>query len=75
MRFLRHLAVVLLVVAAVVLLAVGWNHLAGGTLGVTRDGHAVPVVVPGQHGGAGWGRVTSPVPGCTESPVPGCTEW
>lgn len=65
MRFLRHLAAVLLVVTAVVLLAMGWNRLAGGTLGVTRDWRAVPVLVPGQHGGSHLGRVTSSVPGCT----------
>ena len=29
MRFLRHLAAVLLVVAAIVLLALAWNHAAG----------------------------------------------
>ena len=42
MRFLRHLAAVLLVVAAVVLLAMAWNHLAGGPYG-----HDSPVPVPG----------------------------
>ena len=62
MRFLQHLAAVLLVVTAVVLLAMGWNRLAGGTLGVTRDGRAVPVLVPGQHGGShlGAGHVVRP---------------
>ncbi len=49
-RFLRHLAAVLLVVAAVVLLAVAWNHAAGGTLGMAHPGHDVPALVPGQHG-------------------------
>jgi hypothetical protein len=37
-RFLRHLAAVLAVVAAVVLLALGWNHVAGGTVGAVRQG-------------------------------------
>ena len=46
MRFLRHLAVVLLVVAAVVLLALAWNHVEGGTLatGPHGPGARVPVV-------------------------------
>ncbi len=48
MRFLRQLAAVLLVVAAVVLLAMAWNHLAGGTLGAAR--HYARLMVPGQHG-------------------------
>ena len=32
MRFLRHLAAVLVLVAVVVLLAMAWNHAAGGGL-------------------------------------------
>jgi hypothetical protein len=44
MRFLRHLAAVLLVVAAVVLLALGWNHIAGGTVGAVRLGHDAQIV-------------------------------
>jgi hypothetical protein len=45
-RFLRHLAVVLLVVAAVVLLALAWNHVEGGTgaTGPHGPGARVPVV-------------------------------
>ena len=50
MRLLRHLAAVLLVVAAVVLLAMAWNHFAGGTLGAARTGREVRVLVPGQRG-------------------------
>ncbi|MGO9220760.1 MAG: hypothetical protein ACLP5E_23825 [Streptosporangiaceae bacterium] len=52
MRFLRHLAAVLLVVAAVVLLAMAWNHLAGGTLSAARYGHDSRLPVPGRHGGS-----------------------
>ena len=63
MRFLRHLAAVLLVVTAVVLLAMAWNRLAGGTLGVARDGRAVPVLVPGQHGGRHLGAGHAVRPG------------
>ena len=44
MRFLRHLAAVLLVVAAVVLLALGWNHIAGGTVGAVRLGRGARIV-------------------------------
>jgi hypothetical protein len=46
-RFLRHLGAVLLVVAAVVLLALAWNHLAGGApaAGPHGPGARVPVVV------------------------------
>jgi hypothetical protein len=43
-RFLRHLAVVLVVVAAVVLLALGWNHVAGGTVGAVRQGPGARIV-------------------------------
>jgi hypothetical protein len=43
-RFLRHLAAVLLVVAAVVLLALGWNHIAGGTVGAVRQGRDAQIV-------------------------------
>ena len=45
MRFLRHLAAVLLVVAAVVLFALGWNHVAGGTVGAVRQGHDARIVM------------------------------
>ena len=38
-RFLRHLAAVLVLVAAIVLLAMAWNHAAGGTQAV---GHFRP---------------------------------
>lgn len=51
MRFLRHLAVVLLVVAAVVLLALAWNHVEGGTQGAVRQGHDERILVIGPHAG------------------------
>ncbi|HEX3387901.1 MAG TPA: hypothetical protein VHT94_02580 [Streptosporangiaceae bacterium] len=51
MRFLRHLAAVLLVVAAVVLLALAWNHVEGGTQGAVRQGRDERVAVAGPHGG------------------------
>jgi hypothetical protein len=44
-RFLRHLAAVLVVVAAVVLLALGWNHIAGGNVGAVREGHGARIVM------------------------------
>jgi len=52
MRFLRHLAAVLLVVAAAVLLAMAWNHVAGGTMGAVRRGPDARFLVPSQHGGS-----------------------
>lgn len=72
MRFLRHLGAVLLVVAAVVLLALAWNHVEGGTLaaGPHGPGAGVPVAVPraGPHAGqvvarprTRLGRVNGPV--------------
>jgi hypothetical protein len=48
-RFLRHLAAVLLVVAAVVLLAMGWNHIAGGTPAAGPHGPGERVLVAGPH--------------------------
>ena len=51
MRFLRHLAAVLLVVAAVVLLALAWNHAEGGTQGAVRQGHDERILVAGPHAG------------------------
>jgi hypothetical protein len=54
MRFLRHLAVVLLLVAAVVLLAMAWNHAAGGGLDGGLHGHdlrgAAGRLTKGPHG-------------------------
>jgi hypothetical protein len=44
-RFLRHLAAALLVVAAVVLLALGWNHIAGGTVGAVRQGRGERILM------------------------------
>ncbi len=44
-RFLRHLAAAPLVVAAVVLLALAWNHVAGGTVGAVRQGPDVRIVM------------------------------
>jgi hypothetical protein len=51
-RFLRHLAAVLLVVGAVVLLALGWNHIAGGTVGAVREGHNARIVMVRPRAGA-----------------------
>ena len=71
-RFLRQLGAVLLVVAAVVLLAMAWNHVAGGpaAAGPPGPGARVPVAVlragrhagrlvlrPGTHLGQGHGRL------------------
>jgi phosphate starvation-inducible protein PhoH len=51
-RFLRHLAAVLVVVAAVVLLALGWNHVAGGTVGAVRQGPVARIVTVRPRAGA-----------------------
>ena len=69
MRFLRHLAAVLLLVAAVVLLAMAWNHFAGGTLGAARPGRDVRVLVPGQHGGRTLAVGHAVPPGGRHGPV------
>ena len=72
MRFLRHLAAVLLVVTAVVLLALAWNHVASGpaAAGPPGPGGRVPVAVlrAGPHAGrvvarpgTRLGRVNGPV--------------
>jgi hypothetical protein len=50
-RFLRHLAAVLLVVTAVVLLALAWNHVEGGTEGAVRQGHDERILVVGPGAG------------------------
>jgi Na+/serine symporter len=65
-RFLRHLAVVLLVVAAVVLLALAWNHVEGGTVGAVRQGPVARIVTVRPRAGAVArgtrpGRVNGPV--------------
>jgi hypothetical protein len=52
MRFLRHLAAAALVVAAVVLLALGWNHIAGGTVGAVRQGRDTRIVIVRPRAGA-----------------------
>jgi hypothetical protein len=52
MRFLRHLAAAALVVAAVVLLALGWNHVSGGTVGAVRQGPDVRIVIVRPRAGA-----------------------
>ena len=51
-RFVWHLAVVLVVVAAVVLLALGWNHVAGGTVGAVRQGPGPRIVTVRPRAGA-----------------------
>ena len=66
MRFLRHLAAVLVVVAAVVLLALGWNHVAGGTVGAVRQG-PVPRIVTVRPGTGAVARGTRP--GQSHGPV------
>jgi hypothetical protein len=58
-RFLRHLAAVVLLVAAIVLLALGWNHVAGGTVGAVRQGRGAQIVMIRPRAGYGGSRNTS----------------
>jgi hypothetical protein len=51
-RFLRHLAAVVLLVAAIVLLALAWNHIAGGTVGAVRQSRAARIVTVRPRAGA-----------------------
>jgi len=49
-RFLRHLGAAMLVVAAVVVLGLAWNHFASGTLTGTLHRSGQLKLVPGAHG-------------------------